>query len=111
VAQASDTSAVTYTHHYIGGTNTGLAAGYDLRNNGGVDTTPGDQTYGDDSFGFGQFPGKYGFVVLSKFPIDTANVRTFQKFLWKDMPAAYLPRIRRTPMATAAPPASIAQTS
>jgi len=91
VAQAPDTSAVTYPYHYIGGTNTGLAAGYDLRNNGSVDTSPGDQTYGDDSFGFGQFPGKYGFVVLSKYPIDTANVRTFQKFLWKDMPGALLP--------------------
>lgn len=91
VAQAGDTTAVTYPYHYIGGTNTGLSAGYDLRNNGSVDTTPGDQGYGDDSFGFGQFPGKYGFVVLSKYPIDTANARTFQKFLWKDMPGALLP--------------------
>jgi uncharacterized protein YjiK len=91
VAQAGDTTAVTYPYHYIGGTNTGLSSGYDLRNQGGVDTTPGDQGYGDDSFGFGQFPGKYGFVVLSKYPIDTANARTFQKFLWKDMPGALLP--------------------
>ena len=30
-------------------------------------------------------------MVLSKHPIDTANIRTFQKFLWKDMPGALLP--------------------
>lgn len=29
-------------------------------------------------------------VVLSKYPIDTANVRTFQNFLWKDMPGNLL---------------------
>jgi hypothetical protein len=30
-------------------------------------------------------------VVLSKYPIDTNHTRTFQKFLWKDMPDAVLP--------------------
>ncbi len=91
VPQASGLTSVQYPYEFIGGTNTGLASGFDLRNNGGVDNTPGDQTYGDDAFGFGQFPGKYGFIVLSKYPIDSANARTFQKFLWKDMPGALLP--------------------
>jgi hypothetical protein len=30
-------------------------------------------------------------AVLSKYPIDYANVRTFQLFKWKDMPGALLP--------------------
>ena len=30
-------------------------------------------------------------VVLSKFPIDGTKSRTFQNFLWKDMPGALLP--------------------
>jgi hypothetical protein len=30
-------------------------------------------------------------VVLSKYPIGTSAVRTFQTFLWKDMPGALLP--------------------
>lgn len=30
-------------------------------------------------------------VLLSKYPFDTENIRTFQHFLWKDMPDAYLP--------------------
>ncbi|MCW1925668.1 choice-of-anchor J domain-containing protein [Luteolibacter arcticus] len=91
VPQVAGLTSVQYPYEFIGGTNTGLKAGYDLRNDGVTDTTPGDQGYGDDSFGFGQFPGKYGFVVLSKYPIDAANARTFQKFLWKDMPGALLP--------------------
>ncbi|MEU8239932.1 endonuclease/exonuclease/phosphatase family protein [Actinoplanes missouriensis] len=31
-----------------------------------IDTTPGDGAYGDDSFGYGVFPGQYGMVVYSK---------------------------------------------
>ena len=30
-------------------------------------------------------------LVLSKFPIQRDRVRTFQKFLWRDMPNAMLP--------------------
>ena len=30
-------------------------------------------------------------LVLSKYPIDKERVRTFQKFLWRDMPDAMLP--------------------
>jgi hypothetical protein len=45
----------------------------------------------NDSFGFGFFPGQFGMVVYSMFPIDFDAVRTFQLFLWKDMPGALLP--------------------
>jgi hypothetical protein len=44
-----------------------------------------------DAFGFGFFPGQFGMVVYSMFPIDEDQVRTFQLFLWKDMPGALLP--------------------
>lgn len=30
-------------------------------------------------------------MIYSKHPIDTDNIRTFQEFLWKDMPGALLP--------------------
>jgi hypothetical protein len=56
-----------------------------------VDTTPGDGTYANDSFGFGLFPGQFGMVVYSKYPIDTSAVRTFQLFKWKDMPGNLVP--------------------
>jgi hypothetical protein len=45
----------------------------------------------DDAFGFGFFPGQFGMAVFSKYPIDVASVRTFQLFLWKDMPGNLIP--------------------
>lgn len=77
---------IDFPYFYIAPSNTGIASGFDLNNNGAVVTTPGAPGYGDDAFGFGNFPGQFGMLLLSKYPIDTANVRTFQNFLWKDMP-------------------------
>jgi len=88
---------VDYPYFYIAPSNTGIASGFDLNNNGAVVTTPGEPGYGDDAFGFGNFPGQFGMLLLSKYPIDTANVRTFQNFLWKDMPNALLPDDPTTP--------------
>ncbi|RFC44438.1 MAG: Endonuclease I [Verrucomicrobia bacterium] len=83
---------VYYPYVFITPVNTGVHSGYDLDNNRGVVSTPGSGNgYGEDAFGFGDYPGQYAMAVLSKFPIDTPNVRTFQKFLWKDMPGALLP--------------------
>ncbi|YAF94152.1 MAG: phytase [Nodularia sp. CChRGM 3473] len=84
---------VEYPYFYIAPSNTGIASGFDLNNNGVVVTTPGAPGYGDDAFGFGNFPGQFGMLLLSKYEIDTANVRTFQNFLWKDMPDSLLPTI------------------
>ena len=36
-------------------------------------------------------PANTGMAVVSRFPIETRGVRTFQKFLWKDMLRALLP--------------------
>ncbi|WP_228039598.1 5'/3'-nucleotidase SurE [Dolichospermum sp. LEGE 00240] len=81
---------VNYSYFYIAPSNTGTASGFDLNNNGTTVTTPGASGYGDDAFGFGNFPGQFGMLLLSKYPIDTANIRTFQNFLWKDMPGNLL---------------------
>ena len=89
--------ALLYPHRYIAPSNTGVHSGFDLNNNGVVDNTRGDQGYGDDAFGFGEFPGKYSFAVYSKFPIQTAAIRTLQLFRWKDMPGAVLPDMSGTP--------------
>ncbi|MDZ7993443.1 MAG: phytase [Nostoc sp. EfeVER01] len=91
------TTPVDYPYFYIAPSNTGIASGFDLNNNGTVVTTTGATGYGDDAFGFGNFPGQYGMLLLSKYPIDTANIRTFQNFLWKDMPNALLPDDPTTP--------------
>jgi hypothetical protein len=82
--------AVDYPYSFVAPSNTGIPSGFDLNNNGVV-------SGGDDAFGFGVFPGQYGMVVLSKHPIITRDVRTFQNFLWKDMPGALLPDDPSTP--------------
>ena len=82
---------VVYPYAYVAPSNTGIASGFDLNNNGAIVTTPGAAGYGDDAFGFGAFEGQFGMALLSKYPIDVDAVRTFQEFLWKDMPGALLP--------------------
>jgi myo-inositol-hexaphosphate 3-phosphohydrolase/phosphodiesterase/alkaline phosphatase D-like protein len=77
---------VEYPHVYVAPSNTGVPSGFDLDNSGAAgDFAP------NDAQGFGFFEGQYGFVIFSKYEIDTANIRTFQNFLWKDMPGALLP--------------------
>ncbi|HYG93331.1 MAG TPA: endonuclease/exonuclease/phosphatase family protein [Nocardioides sp.] len=77
-------SPVEYPYAFLAPSNTGVPSGHDLDNSGTVGG-------GNDAFGFGEFPGQYGMVVYSKFPILTNRVRTFQNFLWADMPGALLP--------------------
>jgi hypothetical protein len=67
-------------------TNTGLLSEFDLDRNGSV-ALPGD------AWGFGFYHGQYAFGLLSQYPIDTDNVRTFQNFKWKDMPGEANPTI------------------
>ena len=80
-----------YPYAFIAPSNTGVATGKDLNNNGAIVTTPGAPGYGDDAFGFGAFPGQFGMVVFSKYPIAYDEVRTFQLFKWKDMPGNLIP--------------------
>jgi len=83
---------IVYEHSYIAPSNTGVFSGFDLDNSGAAgDFLP------NDSFGFGFFPGQFGMAVLSMHPIDTDAVRTFQNFLWADMPGALLPDDPATP--------------
>jgi 3-phytase len=83
--------ALEYPYSFTATVNTGVTSGLDLNHADGAVTQEGSDAYGQDAFGYGRYPGQYGMVVLSKFPLDTEHVRTFQKFLWKDMPGALLP--------------------
>ncbi|MEN8041640.1 MAG: endonuclease/exonuclease/phosphatase family protein, partial [Actinomycetota bacterium] len=81
-----DAAPINYPYSFIAPSNTGVFSGFDLDNSGAAgDFVP------NDSFGFGFFPGQYGMAVLSMYPIDFDSIRTFQNFLWKDMPGALLP--------------------
>ncbi len=75
---------IEYPHTFAAESNTGIQSGRDLDKDG-VIGGPGD------AFGFGFFPGQYGMAVFSKYDIKERAVRTFQDFLWKDMPGAKLP--------------------
>ncbi len=83
---------VEYPFVYVAPSNTGILTGFDKNNDGIIATEAdlGSFTYANDSFGFGQFPGQFGYVIYSKYEIDTDNIRTFQEFLWADMPDAQL---------------------
>lgn len=108
-AQASDLKPMSMSA-YMAPTNTGLFSGFDLDNDGKItssyptpegakpDGTPGPQSadgraYGNDSFGFGTFPGQYGLALLvdTRLAIDTDAIRTFQLFPWDYMPANSMP--------------------
>lgn len=91
VAQADDLEPIEYPYSFVAPSNTGVASGLDLDNDGTAWTDPAEAGYGNDAYGFGTFEGQYGMAVLSMLPIDEENVRTFQTFLWGDMPGASLP--------------------
>ena len=68
-----------YPFHLALRPNTGIATGLDLDGNGRL----GEPR---DAMGFGRFAGAAGMAVLSRYPIDTANIRDFSGFLWADLP-------------------------
>ena len=75
---------IEYPYYFTAPSNTGVPSGIDLDGDGRIRGP-------NDAYGFGFYPGQYGMAVLSKFPIEETEVRTFQKFLWKNMPEAALP--------------------
>ena len=81
---------IHYAYRFSAESNTGIPSGFDLNNNGTIGG-------GDDAYGFGAYPGQFGMAVYSRYPIDPTGIRTFQKFLWKDMPGAKLPDDPATP--------------
>jgi hypothetical protein len=81
---------IDYPYAFTAESNTGIPSGFDLDNSGTVGGP-------NDAFGFGFFPGQFGLAVFSRYPIDVDGIRTFQKFLWKDMPGAMLPDDPATP--------------
>jgi hypothetical protein len=77
--------AIDYPYYYYAPVNTGKPSPFDLNGDG---KTMGSQS---DAWGFGFFEGHYGMMLLSRYPIETKNIRTFQNFKWKDMPNALRP--------------------
>lgn len=81
----NDCEPIEFPDYFIAPVNTGRPSNRDLDNDG---RTGGPA----DAIGYGRHEGQFGMLVLSRFPIDRGRVRTFQKFLWRDMPGALLPK-------------------
>ena len=77
---------IDYPYRYLAPVNTGEPSGLDLDGDGGVDGP-------NDAWGFGRHPGQYGMLLLSRFPLDAARVRSFRELRWAAMPDALRPRL------------------
>ena len=75
---------IDYPYIFFEPSNTGVASGHDLDNDGETDGPA-------DAYGFGRYPGQYAMALLSRLPIDGAGSRTFQKLLWRDVPGHLMP--------------------
>ncbi|MEY4567176.1 MAG: hypothetical protein RLY14_2146, partial [Planctomycetota bacterium] len=75
---------IEYRYRYSADVNTGEPSGLDLDNNGKTDDP-------NDAWGFGKYPGHYGMLLLSKYPIRASEIRSFRKFLWSELPGAKRP--------------------
>ncbi len=76
---------IEYGYRWAVPSNTGVASGYDLDNDGAVGG-PGD------AYGFGDFEGQFAFAVLSRFPIDRDAIRTFRELRYSKMPGVVFPK-------------------
>ncbi|QOW19006.1 endonuclease/exonuclease/phosphatase family protein [Lysobacter ciconiae] len=88
-AQPGGGEALAYPYRYLAPVNTGVPSGLDLDRNGEVGGSGRDR--GNDAWGYGLHPGQYGMLVLSRYPIDAAAVRSFQHLKWSAMPGARAP--------------------
>lgn len=92
VPQRDDLDGINYEYAYVPKSNTGIHSGMDLDNNDKIDSTPGDQTYGNDAYGFGLYPGQYALALVSRYPIHEQAIRSFRTFIWEDMPGDLIVR-------------------
>ena len=94
VAQPGGGQPLHYAYRYLAPVNTGVPSGLDLDNNGVIGGE--GRSRGNDAWGYGLHPGQYGMLVLSRYPIDEARVRSFQLLKWSSMPGAIRPLDPRT---------------
>ncbi len=76
---------ISYPFIYAPEVNTGEPSGVDLDRDGGVGG-PGD------AYGWGNYRGHYGLVLLSRLPIDASGVRGFRKVRWLGVDANVMPK-------------------
>jgi len=88
-AQPGGGAPLHYAYRYLAPVNTGVPSGLDIDNDG---TVGGEgRAHGNDAWGYGLHPGQYGMLLLSRYPIDAAAVRSFRLLKWSAMPGAVRP--------------------
>ncbi|MBY5993997.1 endonuclease/exonuclease/phosphatase family protein [Ferrimonas balearica] len=86
VAQGPDLDPISYSHYLVATTNSGFRmSGHDVNGDGREGQLP------EDAQGRGHFHGQDAFVLLSKYPLDAGNARTFRDFKWQDVNQAVKP--------------------
>ena len=73
-----------WKYSYASTVNTGVDSGLDLNDDGKTGSP-------NDAWGYGTHPGQYGMLIVSRFAIDEAKIRTFQNFRWHNLPNAQRP--------------------
>jgi endonuclease/exonuclease/phosphatase family metal-dependent hydrolase len=89
VAQSGGGAALHYPYRYLAPVNTGVPSGLDLDGNGQAGGE--GRLRGNDAWGYGLHPGQYGLLVLSRYPIDENQARSFQLLRWDALPGALRP--------------------
>ncbi|MFO8116265.1 MAG: endonuclease/exonuclease/phosphatase family protein [Halorubrum sp.] len=87
VPQEKNLDGIEYEYTLQPESNTGLLPedDYDFNKDGEAGERP------DDAFGFGFYPGQFAFGIASKYPFEEDAIRSFQEFLWADMPDNLIP--------------------
>jgi hypothetical protein len=75
---------IEYPYVYAPRVNTGEPTGADLNADG---QSRGPQ----DAHGWGDYPGHYGMLVLSMYPLDLSNARALRLVQWADLPGNVMP--------------------
>lgn len=75
---------INYPYRWSIPTNTGLLSDQDLDSDGDVELPT-------DAHGFGKYPGQYAMAILSRYPIHSEAIRSFQTLRWSNMPTALRP--------------------
>jgi endonuclease/exonuclease/phosphatase family metal-dependent hydrolase len=99
---------LAYPSVFAAPSNTGRLSGFDLDAGGHAATEAdlGTRAYGDDSFGYGEYPGQYGMAVVSRLPLLAEEARTFRDFPWRALPGHHVPDGFYAPEALAVLPLS-----
>lgn len=90
----SGDQALEYPYAFLRRSNTGAPTGLDIRGRGRAGGPM-------NAFGWGEFEGRYAMALLSRFPIQEDQARTFQLLKWADMPGNLMPQGHYTTEAAA----------